>query len=105
MEPALVPHQRMNSCASKLLACSALAGLALPLPLSAQTTYPSKPLRFVVPYPPGAGTDVVARLIGTKLTESWGQPVVLDFRPGASATTGTGCRREIAAGRLYVRHR
>jgi tripartite-type tricarboxylate transporter receptor subunit TctC len=88
MELALVPEQCTKARIRKLLASAALAALALPLPLSAQTTYPSKPLRFVVPYPPGAGTDVVARLIGTKLTESWGQPVVMDFRPGASATLG-----------------
>lgn len=70
----------------KSLICAVLALAALPV--SAQTLYPAKPLRIVVPFPPGAGVDVVARIIGGKLTESWGQPVVIDYRPGASATLG-----------------
>ncbi len=52
-------------------------------------TYPSGPMRIVVPFPPGGGTDILARVIGQKLTESWGQPVVVDNRAGASGTVGT----------------
>jgi tripartite-type tricarboxylate transporter receptor subunit TctC len=52
-------------------------------------TYPSKPIRLIVPYPPGSGTDIVARLLGQKLTESWGQPIIVDNRPGAGAIIGT----------------
>jgi tripartite-type tricarboxylate transporter receptor subunit TctC len=51
--------------------------------------YPSKPIRLVVPYPPGGSTDIVARIIGQKLTESWGQPVVIDNRAGASGIIGS----------------
>lgn len=51
--------------------------------------YPSKPIRLVVPYPPGGSTDIVARIIGQKLTESWGQPVVVDNRAGASGMLGS----------------
>ncbi len=51
--------------------------------------YPTKPIRFVVPYPPGGSSDIMARIIGQKLTESWGQPVVVDNRAGASAILGT----------------
>ena len=51
--------------------------------------YPSKPIRFVVPYPPGGSSDIMARIIGQKLTESWGQAVVIDNRAGASAILGT----------------
>jgi tripartite-type tricarboxylate transporter receptor subunit TctC len=51
--------------------------------------YPSKPIRLVVPYPPGGSTDIVARIIGQKLTESWGQPVIVDNRAGASGIIGT----------------
>jgi tripartite-type tricarboxylate transporter receptor subunit TctC len=56
---------------------------------AAQSEYPNKPIRFIVPYPPGGGSDVLARLIGQKLTESWGQPVIIDNRAGANTIIGT----------------
>lgn len=61
-------------------------------PLCAQT-YPTKPLRFVLPYPPGGPTDFLGRLIGQKLSEQLGQPVVADNRPGAGGNVGS----EVAA--------
>lgn len=54
----------------------------------AQGDYPARPLRLVVPYPAGGGTDTVARLIGQKLSQNWGQPVVVDNKPGASGMLG-----------------
>ena len=51
--------------------------------------YPDRPIRFVVAFPPGASTDIVARLVGAKLTESWGQNVVIENRPGAGGNIGT----------------
>ncbi len=51
--------------------------------------YPSKPIRLVVPYPPGAGTDILARTVGQRLADSMGQQVVIDNRPGAGGTIGT----------------
>ena len=53
------------------------------LPAHAQELpYPSKPVRMIAPFPPGGGTDLLARIIGQKLTEAWGQPVVIDNVPG-----------------------
>src|SRR5207247_2902047 len=70
------------------LAALAAAGIvAFPAPASAQS-YPSKPIRLVVPFPPGGSLDVVARAIGQKLTEAWGQPVIIDNRPGAGGNIG-----------------
>jgi tripartite-type tricarboxylate transporter receptor subunit TctC len=56
----------------------------------AQAPYPTKPIRLIVPYPPGAGTDFTARALGERIIEALGQQVVIDSRPGASATVGHG---------------
>lgn len=50
--------------------------------------FPNKPVRIIVPWPPGGGTDIFARSIGQKLTDSWGQQVIVDNRPGASGNIG-----------------
>jgi len=64
-----------------------LAALLALAPAAAQS-YPDKPIRFVVPFPPGSFSDVAGRLTGQKLSESMGQPVVMDTRPGASGNIG-----------------
>jgi tripartite-type tricarboxylate transporter receptor subunit TctC len=51
--------------------------------------YPEKPLRFVVPFPPGGGTDGLARILGAKLTEFSNQQVIIDNRAGAQGSVGT----------------
>ena len=60
---------------------------ALTLPAHAQS-YPSKPIRIVVPFTPGGGSDIVTRVIGPKLVDAWGQQVVVDNRAGAGGTIG-----------------
>ncbi len=72
----------------------AAVALAAPAALHAQTTpttagYPSKAVRIIVGFPPGGGTDKFARLIGPKLSASFGQPVVIDNRPGAGGIVGS----------------
>ena len=57
-------------------------------PVVAQTTYPAKPIRIVVPFPAGGTSDVLARILSQKFTDSWGQPVVVDNKPGSSGNLG-----------------
>jgi tripartite-type tricarboxylate transporter receptor subunit TctC len=52
--------------------------------------WPSKPIRWIVPYPPGGGTDLVSRAVTAKLSEYLGQPIIIDNRPGANTIIGTG---------------
>jgi tripartite-type tricarboxylate transporter receptor subunit TctC len=67
-----------------LCAAAALVGWTA----QAQQAYPAKPIRIVVPFPPGGTSDILARLIGPKLTERWGQQVVVESRPGAAGAIG-----------------
>jgi len=80
-----------------IVAAAAVASLSmLPAAVSAQSNYPNRPIRFVVPYPPGGGTDFTAREVGQQLSEALGQSVVIDNRPGAGATLGHGIAAKAA---------
>jgi len=63
--------------------------LAMGLACGAHAAYPDKPIRFIVPYPPGGGTDVVARAIGQKLEQMWGAQVIVENKPGGDTQIGT----------------
>jgi tripartite-type tricarboxylate transporter receptor subunit TctC len=67
----------------------AAALVAMPAIAAAQQKYPTRPIRFVVPFSPGGGTDTMARVIAQKMSENWGQPVVIENRTGAGGTLGT----------------
>jgi tripartite-type tricarboxylate transporter receptor subunit TctC len=71
-----------------LIATAMSCGLA---PAWAQGTsgYPSREIRFIVPFPPGGGNDILARMLGPKMAEALGKPVVIDNRPGAGGNLGT----------------
>jgi tripartite-type tricarboxylate transporter receptor subunit TctC len=83
-----MPSRRnfLAAAAALIVVSTATAGLA--------QSYPSKPVRVVVPYPPGGSTDIVARVIGEQLSQSMGQRFVVDNRPGAGGNIGM----QLAAG-------
>ena len=73
--------------ASVIAAVMCILLAAIPPQLAAQT-YPNKPIRLIVPFPPGGGTDILARIIGQKYAEQLGQPIVPESRPGAAGNIG-----------------
>jgi tripartite-type tricarboxylate transporter receptor subunit TctC len=76
--------------AARLMFAAAVAGIAGGANAQgAGTDFPVRPIRIVVPFAPGGGTDITARIVGQRLNEAWGQPVVNDNRPGAGTMVGT----------------
>src|SRR4051812_4986126 len=63
--------------------------LALTCASAAAQQYPTKPVRLIVTYPPGGSSDLMARVFGAKLSEIWGQQVVIESKPGAAGAIGT----------------
>jgi tripartite-type tricarboxylate transporter receptor subunit TctC len=74
----------MNRFASLVLAACAFASTA-----TLAQNFPDRPIRFIVPFPPGGGNDILARQLAPKMAESLGHPVVIDNRPGAGGNIGT----------------
>ena len=71
-----------------ILRCFALAAALAPLVCVAQN-YPARAVRLMVPFPPGGATDIVGRLVSAKMQDVWGQPVVVENKPGAGTVVGT----------------
>ncbi|GGH60981.1 ABC transporter substrate-binding protein [Comamonas phosphati] len=71
-----------------LLAATAAGLLAAPLLATAADPWPTKPIRLIVPYPPGGSSDIIARSIGKVMSEELGQPIVIDNKPGANGNLG-----------------
>ena len=73
------------------------AAIILRAGANAAESFPTRPIRLIVPYPAGGGTDIVGRVLGQKLHESLGQPVIIDNRGGAGGTLGTAAAAKSAA--------
>ena len=72
-----------------MLTASATVAVSAPFLARAQQGWPSRPVRVLVPYPPGSGTDIIGRVLAERLQTAWGQPVVVENRPGGGGTIGT----------------
>jgi tripartite-type tricarboxylate transporter receptor subunit TctC len=72
------------------------AAVILPAAVGGAESFPTRPIRLIVPYPAGGGTDIVGRVLGQKLHGSLGQPVVIDNRGGAGGTLGTAAAAKSA---------
>jgi tripartite-type tricarboxylate transporter receptor subunit TctC len=81
----------------KILRKTILLGLLISAALAQAQSYPTKPIRFVVPFPPGGSADALARLIGVRLSASLGQPVIVDNKPGAGGILGADSVAKAAA--------
>ncbi|MGZ5147084.1 MAG: tripartite tricarboxylate transporter substrate binding protein, partial [Burkholderiales bacterium] len=71
-----IPHTTIMAAATLVAAAHGVAGAA--------QAYPTRPIRIVVAYTPAGATDILARVIGQKMNEAWGQPVIIENRPGAN---------------------
>jgi len=77
-------------------ACAPLSGGAAAQEKSDAASYPNRPIRIIVPFPAGGPSDIVARVIGQKMSEDWGQPVVVENRPGANTLIGAQAAKAAA---------
>ena len=81
-----------------------VSGLVLLAQPAVSQTYPSKPIHILVPYAPGGIADIASRIVGAKLTEAWGQQVVVENRPGGNGFIAMGAGAKAAGRRLHPDH-
>ena len=65
-----------------------VAALGMCCTLAVAQQYPSRPIRMIAPFPPGGGTDLLSRLLAVPLSQTFGQPIIVDNRPGAGGAVG-----------------
>lgn len=92
-------NRRLSLLASCALAAFSIAGSPLAL---AQADYPNKPIHIVVPLPPGGSNDVLARVLGQKMSESFGQPVIVENKPGAAGNISTDFMAKTEGDGYYI---
>ena len=87
----LLRHDRRAMCIGALVLAALPAAMAQTsnMVIPSENAWPNKPVRFIVPFPAATATDLIARTLGQKLGDKWGQPVVIDNRPGAAGNLGT----------------
>ena len=78
----------MKSVFYRIALCIGISSLAATALAQSAANYPSQPIKIIVPFAPGGTTDMLARLVGQRLTQAWGQAVVIENKPGAGATLG-----------------
>jgi tripartite-type tricarboxylate transporter receptor subunit TctC len=88
-KPKARPHSLQVIVAIGILFAGAIAGTPRAAIAAPPADYPTRPITLVVPYPPGGGNDVIARLVAAKMSQSLGQPIVIEDRAGAGSTIGT----------------
>ena len=82
----------LHAALHSMLLCVSLAAIAVTAPAWAQSAaerYPDKPIKIIVPYPAGGSVDAIARALGQRMQDNWGQPVLIENRPGGSTLIGT----------------
>ena len=91
----------MPKLRSLLLAAAGLL-VAFTTMAAAQSDYPNRPVRLIIPFPPGGSNDVVGRMIGDQLSKQLGKQVIVDNRAGAGGVIGTEHRRQAPRRRLHA---
>src|SRR5688500_486049 len=82
-------HQAAVPLRTGLLALATVAVLSMTAGMANAQSFPAKPIRLIVPFAPGGSTDILARMVGQKLTEAWSQQVLVENRPGGGTVIGT----------------